>query len=66
MQMMWKTHRHTGSEEDNTIYKEALNQTTAEMTFLTNNKNVFLPFSISFVSILSIKFTFILKANLCS
>ena len=25
-QMMWKTYRHTGSEEDYSIYKEALNQ----------------------------------------
>ena len=29
-QMMWKTYRHTGSEEDYSIYKEALNQATAE------------------------------------
>ena len=29
--MMWKTYRHTGSEEDYAIYKEALNQATAEM-----------------------------------
>ena len=29
-QMMWKTYRHTGSEEDYVIYKEALNQATAE------------------------------------
>ena len=28
---MWKTYRHTGSEEDYAIYKEALNQATAEM-----------------------------------
>ena len=28
-QMMWKTYRHTGSEEDYSIYKEALNQATA-------------------------------------
>ena len=28
---MWKTYRHTGSEEDYTIYKEALIQATAEM-----------------------------------
>ena len=30
-QMMWKTYRHTGSEEDYAIYKEALNQATAEI-----------------------------------
>ena len=30
-QMMWKTYRHTGSEEDCSIYKEALNQATAEI-----------------------------------
>ena len=29
--MMWKTYRHTGSEEDYVIYKEALNQATAEI-----------------------------------
>ena len=29
--MMWKTYRHTGSEEDYSIYKEALNQATAEI-----------------------------------
>ena len=28
---MWKTYRHTGSEEDYSIYKEALNQATAEI-----------------------------------
>ena len=28
-QMMWKTYRPTGSEEDYTIYKEALNHATA-------------------------------------
>ena len=28
---MWKTYRHTGSEEDYTIYKDALNQATAEI-----------------------------------
>ena len=28
---MWKTYRHTGSEEDYAIYKEALNQATAEI-----------------------------------
>ena len=27
--MMWKTYRHTGSEADYAIYKEALNQATA-------------------------------------
>ena len=30
-QVMWKTYRHTGSEEDYIIYKEALNQATAEI-----------------------------------
>ena len=30
-QMMWKIYRHTGSEEDYSIYKEALNQATAEI-----------------------------------
>ena len=30
-QIMWKTYRHTGSEEDYAIYKEALNQATAEI-----------------------------------
>ncbi|KAK2170833.1 hypothetical protein NP493_1133g00000 [Ridgeia piscesae] len=30
-QMMWKTYGHTGSEEDYSIYKEALNQATAEI-----------------------------------
>ena len=30
-QMMWKRYRHTGSEEDYSIYKEALNQATAEI-----------------------------------
>ena len=30
-QMMWKTYRYTGSEEDYAIYKEALNQATAEI-----------------------------------
>ena len=29
--MMWKTYRYTGSEEDYAIYKEALNQATAEI-----------------------------------
>ena len=29
--MMWKTYRHTGSEEDYSIYKEALNRATAEI-----------------------------------
>ena len=29
--MIWKTYRHTGSEEDYAIYKEALNQATAEI-----------------------------------
>ena len=29
--MMWKTYRHTGSEEDYSIYIEALNQATAEI-----------------------------------
>ena len=29
--MMWKTYRHTGSDEDYAIYKEALNQATAEI-----------------------------------
>ncbi len=29
--MMWKTYRHTGSEEDYSIYKEALNQATDEI-----------------------------------
>jgi hypothetical protein len=28
---MWKTYRHTESEGDYTIYKEAFNQTTAEI-----------------------------------
>ena len=28
---LWKTYRHTGNEEDCTIYKEALNQGTAEI-----------------------------------
>ena len=28
---MWKTYRHNGSEEDYAIYKEALNQATAEI-----------------------------------
>ena len=30
-QMMWKTYRHTESEGDYTIYKEAFNQATAEI-----------------------------------
>ena len=30
-QMMWKTYRHNGSEEDYAIYKEALKQATAEI-----------------------------------
>ena len=30
-QMMWKRYRHTGSEEDYSIFKEALNQATAEI-----------------------------------
>ena len=30
-EIMWKTYRHTGSEEDNAIYKEALNQATTEI-----------------------------------
>ena len=30
-QMMWKTYRHNRSEEDYAIYKEALNQATAEI-----------------------------------
>ena len=29
--MMWKIYRHSGSEEDYSIYKEALNQATAEI-----------------------------------
>ena len=28
---MWKTYRHNGSEEDYTIYKQTLNQATAEI-----------------------------------
>ena len=36
--MMWKTYRHTGSEEDYAIYKEALNQTTAEIRREAMNK----------------------------
>ena len=28
---MWKTYRHSGSEEDYAIFKEALNQATAEI-----------------------------------
>ena len=31
--MMWKTYRHSGSEEDYAIYKEALNQATAEIRY---------------------------------
>ena len=30
-QMLWKTYRHNGSEEDYAIYKEALNQAIAEI-----------------------------------
>ena len=30
-QMMWKTYKHNGSEEDYAIYKDALNQATAEI-----------------------------------
>ena len=30
-QMMWKTYRHTGSEEDYSMYKEALNQAITEI-----------------------------------
>ena len=30
-QMMWKTYRHKGSEEDYAIYKDALNQARAEI-----------------------------------
>ena len=30
-QMIWKTYRHNGSEEDYAIYKDALNQATAEI-----------------------------------
>ena len=30
-QMMWKTYRHTGSEEEYSIYKEALNHATSEI-----------------------------------
>ena len=30
-QMMWKTYRHNGSEEDYAIYKHALNQATADI-----------------------------------
>ena len=29
--MMWKIYRHNGSEADYVIYKEALNQATAEI-----------------------------------
>ena len=29
--MMWKRYRHTGIEEDYSIYKEAVNQATAEI-----------------------------------
>ena len=29
--MLWKTCRHTGSEEDYAIYKDALNQATVEI-----------------------------------
>ena len=29
--MMWKTYRHNGSDEDYAMYKEALNQATAEI-----------------------------------
>ena len=39
-QMMWKTYRHTGSEEDYSIYKEALNQATAE---IRNSKRSYEP-----------------------
>ena len=38
--MMWKTYRHTGSEEDYAIYKEALNQATAEIRREAMNKNI--------------------------
>ena len=30
-QIIWKTYRHNGSEEDYTLYKEAPNQATAEI-----------------------------------
>ena len=30
-QIMWKTYRHTGSVEDNAIYKEPLNQATFKL-----------------------------------
>ena len=30
--MIWKTYKHTGSEEDYSIYKEALNQAQAGIT----------------------------------
>ena len=30
-QMMWKTYRHTGSEENYSIYKEAFNQATLKL-----------------------------------
>ena len=32
--MTWKTYRHNGSEEDYAIYREALNQATAEISNL--------------------------------
>ena len=42
-QMMWKTYRHTGSEEDYSIYKEALNQAKAKLEIqreATNKKQL--------------------------
>ena len=43
-QMMWKTYRRTGSEEDYSIYKEALNQNTTEIRNSKRNyeKNSFI------------------------
>ena len=50
-QMVWKTYRSTGSEEDYAIYEEALNQATAgirnskrscEQKFAFNIKHVFM------------------------
>jgi hypothetical protein len=44
--MMWKTYRHTESEEDYTIYKEALIQATSEIRNSKRNYEQKLAFNI--------------------
>ena len=49
-QMMWKTYRHTGSEEHYAIYKEALNQATAEIKIYKRSYEQKIAFNIKYDS----------------